>query len=144
MDLVPVQALNLGIAEAAVDTAAILDGVMVHLYQNDITPTPNRPIGDYTEATYTGYAAEALTWLAPTLNDAGQIEVIGTVGEFRPTASTVQNTIYGLYLTDTAGAVLLEAARFDNAPLPMNSVLDSIITTFRQIMPAGGTVAVVS
>lgn len=142
MDLVPSQAFSLGVTADAIATT--LDACKVKLFQNNIVPGPNTILGDYTEATYSGYAAEAITWSDPTIADDGSIEVIGIVGEFRPTSSVVVNSIYGLLLVDTTGAILYAGARFDAPPLPMNSVLDAIVPTLRVRITPGGIVAVVS
>ena len=142
MDLVGNQTWDLAVTADAL--AGVLTANKVALYQNDIIPTPNRPLGDYTEATYSGYAKEAITWSAPTLADDGSVEVLGIVGEFRPTSSVVVNSIYGLMLVDTTGAILYAAARFDAPPLPMNSTLDAIIVTVRVRIKAGGVVVTVS
>lgn len=135
-------------AWALAATADVIAGVLtankVKLYQSNTIPTPATPIGDYTEATYSGYALEAITWSAPTLADDGSVEVLGVVGEFRPTSSAVQNSIYGLLLVDTTGAILYAAARFDAPPLPMNSTLDAIIVTLRVRFTPGGVVVTVS
>lgn len=122
---------------------ATLDGAEIALFQNDVIPSETSVIGDFTIATYTGYAAEAVTWYAPSVSDAGDPEVIGAVGEFRPTAATVGNTIYGALLLDTGGA-LLAACRFADAPLPMEGTLDSIVVVPRIRLTGGGGLNLVS
>jgi len=139
--LVANQAWRVAVLEDVI--AGVLTANKVALYQSNTNPTPETPIGDYTEATYSGYAKEAITWSAPTIADDGTIEVIGVVGEFRPTSSVVTNSIYGLLLVDTTGAILYAAERFDGAPLAMASVLDAIIPTLRvRITPSGVSVVV--
>lgn len=124
--------------------AGVLTANKVALFQSNTIPTPNMVLGDYTEATYTGYAKEAVTWSVPTVADDGTVEVIGIVGEFRPTGTAVTNAIYGVLLVDTTGAILYGAARFDAPPLPMSSALDAIIVTLRVRMTPGGIVVTVS
>jgi len=143
MILVTIQQLILDAFAALVAVGGPLETVEVELFQNDIVPTPATPIGDYTLADYDGYAAEAVTWLAPSVSDAGVPELIGTVGEFRPTGSVTPNTVYGILLTDGAGG-LLYAGRFDAAPLPMGSTLDVVVVTPRVTLSSGGTVSVVT
>jgi len=139
--IVATQNLQVG---ALTDTrAATLLAAELMLFQNDLEPGPNIPIGDYTEADYTGYGAEVVTWTVPTINDEGNIEIVGTAGEFRPTGTTVQNAIYGWLLTTGAGA-LLAAGRFDGAPLPMESALDAILLIPRLRLTPEGIVVVVS
>lgn len=142
MNLIGNQAWALDVTADAI--AGVLTANKVALFQSNTVPTPATVIGDYTQATYSGYALEAITWSAPTLADDGSVEVIGILGEFRPTSSVVQNTIYGLLLVDTTGLILYAAARFDDAPLPMNSVLDAIVPTIRVRITPGGLVVTVS
>lgn len=123
--------------------AGLLTGALVELFQNDVTPTRATLIGSYTVATYTGYANEAITWLAPSISDDGVAEIVGTVAEFRPTGSGVANNIYGAYVT-TSGGALIGAVRFDNAPVPMAGVNDSILVTIRIRTQIGGLLALVS
>ena len=123
-------------------TGALI-GAEVELYTNDVLPVPTSVIGDFDLATYTGYAAEAVAWLAPAISDSGEVEVVGIVGEFRPTNSAVPNDVYGFILTDGAG-VLLGGGRFTDGPLPMNSALDQIIITPRVRPLVGGIGEVVS
>jgi len=138
------QAMNLAVlADVVTAVTGELTGAEVELFQNDILPTPETPLGDYTLATYDGYAAQAVTWLAPSVADDGSVELVGTVPEWRPTGSVTPNVIYGMLLL-TAGGALRAALRFDDAPIPMGSTLDSLITTIRFRAPCGGTVAVVS
>jgi len=145
MDLVGNQTWDLAVTANALEAVTgVLLANKVALYQNDIIPTPNRPLGDYTEADYSGYAKEAITWSAATLADDGSVEVLGIVGAFRPTPSPIVNSIYGLMLVDTTGVILYAAARFDAPPLPMNSTLDAIVVTVRVRIAAGGVVVTVS
>lgn len=138
------QAYALALLAALVAEDGLLDGAVCALGQADIVPTPATPLASYTIATYTGYGTEAITWLAPSVSDDGTPEVVGTVGEFRPTGTTVGNQIYTLQITNTGGTVLLAAARFTLAPVPMVSTLDSILPTIRIRATPAGLVAVVT
>jgi len=128
---------------AAGPPAGLLNGAVIELFQNDIVPSPSTLLADYTLADYDGYAAEAITWGAVSISDDGDPEVIGIAGEFRPTGATTPNAIYGCLILSGAGA-LLAAARFDDAPLPMNAVTDVIIVTPRVRQPSEGLGVVVS
>jgi len=123
------QGLFVDAATVTVGVGGPLNGALLELYQNDITPTPTTPIGDFTVADYDGYAAEALSWLAVSVNDAGQVEVQGIIGEFRPTGSTTPNTIYGWFLTESGGA-LIDSGRFEGAPISMADALNNILCTY--------------
>lgn len=131
MDMTATQVLNLAIAADIVTavTGALI-GAEVELFTDDVLPTSMSVLADFTLATYDGYAAEAVTWLAPSVSDDGKVEIVGTVGEFRPTGATTPNDIFGFLITD-GGGNLLYGGRFPDAPLPMNTTLDQIIVTPR-------------
>lgn len=141
MDLTNTQALELAVALGATGTDGTLDGAQVRLFVNDVQPVRGSVVGDFTETNYTGHADEDITWLAPTVADDGHVEVIGTVGEFRPTDGVTPNVVYGAVILDSGGAVMM-GGRFDDAPLPMNSALDNIVLTVR-FRPFDGSIAVV-
>jgi len=123
--------------EALVDTGAVLDGATLCLFQNDISPTANTVIGDITACDYSGYAAEAITWLDPSISEDGHIEMIGIAGEFRPTASTTPNNVYGAYILGSGGA-LFAAGRLDDAPEYMGATTNSMLLTVRvRLSPFG-------
>lgn len=81
--------------------------------------------------TYTGYALGSVTWSAATISDDGFIEFLGTVPEFRPADAVAADSIYLMFLQNTAGTKLYGVGRFDGAPLPMRSALDAIQLTLR-------------
>lgn len=140
--LVGNNAIDLAILAAVVDAGAAFDGALVALFQNDFTPDRTSIRTDFTNATYSGYAQEAITWLVPSLADDGTPEVIGTVGEFRPNAATVGNVIFGGLIVTAADALLLSYR--EDAPFPMAATTDSYIPTVRLRLSAGGLVASVT
>lgn len=120
--------------------AGDLLGAEVMLVKALFTPSVNTVIGDLTPADYTGNGNEAVTWLAPSIGDDGEPEIIGTLGEFRPTGTTIGNTIFGGALLETGGA-LRASFVFADGPVPMSAVTDSILLTLRVRMnPYGGFV----
>jgi len=140
MNLTPVQALESDILTALIAEDGPLDGAKARLFKSDTPVTPTTPLGAYTTADYTGYADKTITWSALTINDLGGLEIQGVVTEFRPTADTVGNVIYGLVVLTSGGALRL-AGRFDNPPLPMNSALDNILPIIIvRANPLGGIV----
>jgi len=93
------------------------DGSKVHLFKTNVNPSPNMVIADLVEADFTGYAASsAIVWGTPGYLPDGTAAVVGggktfTVGS----TPSILNTIYGYYVTDSAGTVLLFARKFDAA-----------------------------
>jgi hypothetical protein len=102
----------------------------VHLYVNDHTPVNTDGTMAFTEATWMGYAPQALSgFTASTTNSAGKAQSTAnqltfTIGANLPGPQNV----YGWYLTDQDG-ILLGAERFANAPLIMQASGDNIKLT---------------
>jgi hypothetical protein len=144
MQLVSTQILDLAVlSDITTAVTGCLVAAEVDLVQNDAPFDRASLIGDYDLADYTGYAAEAVTWLAPSVADDGSIELVGLVGEFRPTDAVTPNVIFGLLLRNAGGDILF-AARFDAAPLSMGSALNSIVVTIRVVVSPTGVVVTVS
>ena len=137
MQLVGNNTTDLLLYPLATAAGEFLDGALIALGQNDIEITRDLEIGDFTEADYTGYAREAVTWNAPSEADNGETELVGVAGEFRPSGSAVQNSIYTFMLLDSGGA-LIAAGRFEGAPLAMGDTLDAIVVTPRVRITLGG------
>lgn len=124
--------------------AGKLAGLKVDLYQTDVplVPWPGDAALIAAVATYVGYAQGAVTWGVPSQADDGTYEVIGTIAVFQPTNSVAPNNIYGAYFTESGAPNAIEfAARFDNAPLPMENHLRTITVVLRY-RPATGTVVI--
>jgi hypothetical protein len=83
-----------------------------HLYVNNQPYLPTRVIGDYTEASFTGYALQNIIWTFAAINLAGKAESSGGTISFTFTGSTGTFTIFGIYLTDALDSVLLAVIPF--------------------------------
>lgn len=125
------------------DTTGPYDGLSVDLFQVNIDINKNTPIAAFTDAVadYSGYAAGAITWETVSIADDGIVEVLGTVPVFKPTGTTVSNTIYGLYILNVGGTAVYFAGLFDE-PIGMGELTDRILLTIRY-RPATNTVVVV-
>lgn len=90
-------------------------GFTVHLFTNDFTPTPSSNNGDFTEATFDGYAGVGRTYsttTGPTLDgDDQQVRMGGDYFAFNCTGSP--QTVYGWYLTDDTSSAWLLADKYD-------------------------------
>lgn len=87
-------------------------GLTCRLFQNNHTPVPGDVVGAYTEATFTGYAALALTpgsWV-----ESGGNPTTATYPAifFQSTADQTLQIIYGYYLTRSSGGELIIAEAF--------------------------------
>lgn len=80
------------------------NGLTLRLYQNNRTPAETDVASDYTEATFPGYAAQALNdFGTPFLNGANKAQMQSGLHTFTSTGSSPSNTIYGYYVTDSGG-----------------------------------------
>jgi hypothetical protein len=93
--------------------------VKLHLYTNNYTPVEGSLLANFTECVATGYAVKTLTgasWTVATA--AGTTEASYAEQTFTLTASA---TVYGYYVTDSAGTGLLWAELFSGGPFSIPS-----------------------
>jgi hypothetical protein len=98
----------------------------LRLYQNNTAPNPNMDVTQFTEATFTGYAAKTgMTWaVGPYYTTAGFAELLDALYTWTPTGTTTSNIVYGWYLTDVSGAWVIGEAF--TTPMPMGSLTNVI------------------
>jgi hypothetical protein len=107
-------------------TGGLLATGKVHLFANSLSPLPTTPLSDLVEATFTGYAAISFgTFGAPYIGPDGFVHITAPGVQFIATDGVVVNTIYGAYLTDTAGTLLIAIALFVE-PVPITQASDGI------------------
>lgn len=87
----------------------------VHLFTNNVTPTPSSQVGDFTEAVFTGYVAKvAAGWTANNEPPDGSVSTDSTnvMSWVGPNDGTGE-TIYGYYVLSAGGGTpLIYAAKF--------------------------------
>lgn len=92
--------------------------VKYRLFTNNYTPTLSDVVGDYTEAAWTSYAAITQAWADFTINGVSGhngFALAPPISFSNGSGSPV--SAYGYFVTDSTGAILLAAARFDSAPV---------------------------
>lgn len=97
----------------------VAENLVLRLYTNDYTPLKTSVAGSFTEATGNGYAAITLTptdWTVSTV--AGVTNAVMAQKEFTFTGAL--GTLYGYYLTNTAGEPVL-AERFN----PLGEIVEA-------------------
>lgn len=125
---------------------SILDGlstvlgtgdVTIRLIAEPVTLTPDMVVADFTEATFSGYAASVVEPIGLSWDDEAGNAVLSFGGShFQGTTGAVQNTIYGWWMTAPLGpsqaAQLVQAQLFD-APVPILGSQDAIdlVTTLK-------------
>lgn len=105
------------------------EGLVIHLYSNNIIPQETDTITNYVEVTGGGYASIGLTaglWtiLPGTPTSAEHTEVVWTFN------GAVGN-VYGYYVTRVTGLELMWAERFSNGPFNIQTNGDEIRVTPR-------------
>lgn len=116
-----------------------LDGltatVELHLYKNDVAPTPTSILADFTEADFDGYGPETITPVSwPIfLKGISQAVAVGPAIVFSPTGSVTPNLVYGYFVTDSTGARLLWGERFEE-----EQVMNGVTTGFTLVPAIGG------
>jgi hypothetical protein len=104
--------------------------ITVRLIAAPVVLTPSMVVGDFTEADFSGYAAETVTVVGPAWDDnEGNAVLSLTAAHFQGTTGAVVNTIYGYWITaqlkPTGAVMLLEAQLFDT-PIPIAGSGDAI------------------
>lgn len=104
------------------DIQALLSGCTLRLFQNNKVPDVDDVEGDYTESTFTGYAAEVTPfWPTPALGPDDTVSMTHPTITFPCTGGAAQD-VYGYYLTDaTTGLILAE--RYSGAPFAISAGL---------------------
>lgn len=92
------------------------EDLVVHLYSNNYTPIAASEVGDFTEATFSGYASiptEGADWTI-TPGDPTEAECIQVT--FTCDANLQNESIYGYYITRETSGDLVYAERFPAGP----------------------------
>ncbi len=106
--------------EAAVGKVAAAN-LKLKLFKNNVTPGHESTVATFTEADFTGYAAITLTttsWNAGTAGTgtgtalANKATIDYAQQTFTMGVPGTTNTVYGYFITDTAGTTLVGAERF--------------------------------
>ena len=101
------------------------------LFQNNITPGEADTAVTYTEATFTGYAAKALTgatWNAATPGAPSSI-AYSAAQTFTSTAGSQNQSIYGYFIVQAVSGTLVWAEKFTDGPYVIVNNGDAITVT---------------
>jgi len=110
-------------------SASTNDSLTMKLFTNDITPDRDTVVADLTEAAWTGYAGQGLSF--GEWNNAG---FIGHVAFLSAPDRTFANTsaspvtTYG-YWIETSGGEILVCSRFDPAPKTLDALTGELDVT---------------
>lgn len=82
------------------------------LYTNNFNPVFGMAIGNFTQATFQGYASKAISFPnAAVIQVNGKALITSVLITWTPTGVAVQNTVFGYYVTDPANATVYFAER---------------------------------
>lgn len=104
--------------------------VKARLYKNDFSPTPASVLADFTEATYSGYAAQEISPMSePEETPSGKVRSQSAELTFSHNGGVTGNQIYGYFVTleTIDGTKLWFGGRYEGAPLAMQSATDEIV-----------------
>lgn len=101
--------------------------LVLRLYTNDKTPAETDVVGDYTEATGSGYSAITLTGASWTVSGTAPTSIGYAQQTFTFTGAL--GNVYGYYVTRASGGELLWAERFAGAPFNIANNGDQIKIT---------------
>jgi hypothetical protein len=106
----------------------IADTVTLRLFKNNYTPTQLDVLADYVECDFGGYAPVVF-------NDWAALVILGTFASISAPTKTFTasgssaNSVYGYYVTDVTGLILLWAQRDDLAPVAIANLGDQYFVT---------------
>lgn len=106
-----------------------LGGFTLRLFQNNITPAETDTVSTYTEATFTGYSAIALTAASWATTEGAPTETAYAQQTFTSTAGSQSQNIYGYYLNRTTGNRIGVVERFADGPYQIVNNGDQIKVT---------------
>jgi hypothetical protein len=104
---------------------------VLRLYTNDKTPAESDVAGDYTEATFSGYATKALTGSSWNFTEGNPSVADYAQQTFTSNAGSQNQNVYGYYITQSVSGALIWAERFTDGPYNVNNNGDEVRVTPR-------------
>lgn len=101
----------------------------LRLYTNDYTPVEGSAVGNFTEATFTGYAAASIPGSGATITNADPSEASWSAKVFTSSAGSQNQSVYGYYVTNVGSTIALWAERFTDGPYTIVNNGDTITVT---------------
>lgn len=103
---------------------------LLKLFKNNYTPVEASVAGDFTEATFTGYSAIALTGSSWTISSGDPATAVYAEQTFTSSADQTAELVYGYYIVRDTGGEILWAERF-SSPVSVSANGDYIKVTPR-------------
>ena len=112
--LVPNQGEDLALQALVNKTAP--QNLTYRLYKNNKTPAETDTEADYTQSTFTGYAAAALTGASWSTTPGAPTSATYAQQSFTSSADQAAELAYGYYVIQATSGKLVWAERFTNGP----------------------------
>ncbi len=113
---------------------ASTQNLTLRLYSNNYTPVEASTYASFTEATFTGYSAEALTAGSWTITAADPSTAAYPQVTFTSSAGSQNQNIYGYYVTRATGPEVVFAELFTDGPYNIANNGDAIKITLNFTM----------
>lgn len=123
---------------ASVWDAILPSGAHVHLFVNDVVPTPFTVIGDLLEASFDDYDDVVISGTMGVPDDDSDGSVSAVLDQLMTWAGPTDDSgqvVYGYYVTDSGGTVLQGAYRFET-PVSLTTPSDVLTLVIGMRLPA--------
>lgn len=111
---------NVGLATLLDDLTAVWGTVDIHLYDNNYVPVHGSVVGDFNEASFSGYAPVAVTsWSPAAPTGVDHEQSTGSTVQWAAPGVGLPINLYGYYATDPGGNLLF-AERFPSPPVVLS------------------------
>jgi len=107
--------------------AAATTSAKIHLFINDITPSPGTTFADLVEPTASWYTPATATYGDVFQNPDGSVEVRCTSAQFNYSGTDAACTVYGWAVCTPSVFTLLHASNLPGGPTMMGAVGDAVI-----------------
>lgn len=102
---------------------------VLKLFKNNYTPVAGSTEANFTEATFTGYAAVTLTGSSWTTTPGAPSSASYAQQTFTSSAGSQNESIYGYYIVQTTSGKILWAERFTDGPYVIVNNGDTVKVT---------------
>lgn len=113
----------------AIVAKAAAENLVLRLFQSNTTPAEADVAATYTEATFTGYAAQTLTAASWVVTEGAPGNAAYPQATFTSSAAQAAQLVYGYYLTRVTSGRIAWAERFSDGPYSVSNLNDAIKVT---------------
>jgi len=112
------------------DALTVDENYTLKLFTNNVTPDQASIASTFTEATFTGYSAKALTRTAWSAATTVSNKAQSSYSQQSWTCGATGDTIYGYYVIAATSTVLLWAEKFDSPRIVANTDVFNVTPVF--------------